>query len=344
MDNNTLLILMAALFVVTVLIILILVLNNAKKTNDLNNELSRSIYEIRSSINRDFADLGNSLNQEFSNFSERVNSNLIQSHKSSGEVFEKISEKMSMISKAQQDLDELSKDIISLEDILTDKKSRGMFGEVELYSLLDSVYGNNTAFYEKQYKLPNGFIADAVIKAEGSFGLLCIDSKFPLENYRNMLDKRLDEKSKELFQRKFRNDIKKHIDDIARKYIIQGYTADLAYMFIPAEAVFSSIYGSFSDLVDYSYAKKVYIVSPTTLLAYITAIRSIYLGKKKDEKAREILKLLSDLSVEFSRYEKRSEEVYKAYESLGTSFHDLSVTSKKIISYFKKIDEGDFEE
>ncbi|MCR4634082.1 MAG: DNA recombination protein RmuC [Erysipelotrichaceae bacterium] len=344
MDNNTLLILMASLFVVTVLIILIIVLNNSKKTNDLNNELSRSIYEIRSGIDRDFLDLNSRLNEQFHDFSDRVNSNIIQSGKTSNEVFHSINEKMVKINEAQSALNEMSKDIISLEDILTDKKSRGAFGEVELYSLLDAVYGDNSSLYEKQYRLPNGFIADAVIKAEGSFGLLCIDSKFPLENYRNMLNIRLDEKSRQLYERKFRDDIKKHIDDIHKKYIVPGLSADLAYMFIPAEAVFASIYGSFPELVDYSYEKKVYIVSPTTLMAYITAMRSIYLGKKKDEKARQIAVLLSELGEEFRRFEKRSEEIYKAYEHLNSAFYDLNVSSRKIIRRFDKINAGEFEE
>ena len=344
MDSNTLLILMAALFVVTMLIILLIVLNNAKKTNDLNNELSRSIYEIRSSLNRDFNDLGTSLNSQFSNFSERVNSNIIQSNKSSNEVFNSINEKMVRILATQDNLDELSRGIISLEDILTDKKSRGTFGEIELYSLLDSLYGDNKNFYRKQYKLSNGAIADAVLLAEGSFGLLCIDSKFPLENYRHMVDKNLDEKSRELYRRKFRDDIKKHIDAIAGKYIIPDITADLAYMFIPAEAIFAAIYSSFPELVDYSYSKKVFLVSPTTLMAYITAIRSIYLGKKKDERAREIAGLLSELAVEFGRYEKRSEDLYRTYEQLGSIFYDLNVSSAKIKKRFDRINSGEIVE
>ena len=333
MDNNTLLIVMASLFVVTFILILLIVLNNAKKTNDLNNELTRSIYEIRSSLNRDFSDL-----------SERLNSNIIQSHKASNEVFNRINERMVRISAAQENLNELSKDLMSLQDILTDKKSRGSFGEVELYSLLQSAYGDDESFYRKQYKLPNDYIADAAIFGTPSLGILCIDSKFPLENYRHMMDMGLDEKSRELYRRKFRDDVKKHIDDIHKKYIIEGVTADLAYMFIPAEAIFSTIYSSFNELVDYSYQKKVYIVSPTTLMAYITAIRSIYLGVKKDEQARQIAVLLSELSAEFKRYEKRNEELYKTYENMGSLFHDIHTTSKKISKRFDRINNGEFEE
>ena len=331
MDNNTLLIAMAVLFVVTIIIVLLIVLNNAKKTNDLNNELTRSIYDIRASLNRDFSDL-----------SERLNSNIIQSHKASNEVFNDISIKMGRIYEAQENLNGLSKDMLSLQDILTDKKSRGSFGEVELYSLLESAYGDDERFYRKQYKLNNDHIADAVIFAQDSLGTLCIDSKFPLENYRNMIDMRLDDKSRELYRKKFRDDVKKHIDDISRKYIIPSRTADLAFMFVPAEAIFSVIYASFNDLVEYSYKKKVFIVSPTTLMAYITAIKSIYLGVKKDEQAREILSLLSELSVEFQRYEKRNEELYRMYENMGNLFHEINTTSRKISRRFERIDSGEF--
>ncbi|MBQ5555548.1 MAG: DNA recombination protein RmuC [Erysipelotrichaceae bacterium] len=343
MSYDALLIVLVSVFALTVLIILLIVLNNSRKTNDLNNELSRSIFEIRSSLNQDLSDFNSAMNSRFVDFSERVNSNLIQSHKASNEVFNTINEKMVRISKAQETIDELSRDIISLQDILTDKKSRGTFGEVELYSLLESVYGNNENLYRKQYHLPNGSIADAAILADQSFGILCIDSKFPLENYRNMLDQRLDEKSRELYKRKFRDDVRKHINDIHDKYIIPDLTADLAYMFIPAEAIFALIYGSFPELVDFSYQKNVYMVSPTTLMAYITAIRSIYLGKRKDEKAREISILLSQLAVEFQRYEKRSEDLYRTYEAMGSQFHDLSVSSRKILKRFDQIEAGEFE-
>ncbi len=344
MDQNTLLILMAALFALTIIIVILMVFINSRKTNDLHNELSRSIYDIRAQLNKDLSDLNISISSEFNDFSERVNSNIIQSHKASNEVFNTINEKMIRIDEAQKDLNELSKDVLTLQDILTDKKSRGSFGEVELYSLLEAAYGNNTERYAKQYRLPNHAIADAVIFSGTALGILCIDSKFPLENYRHMLDQRLDKKSRELYRRKFRDDVRKHIDDISQKYIIPGVTADLAYMFVPAEAVFAEIYSSFDELVDLSYRKKVYIVSPTTLMAYITAIKSIYIGVKKDEKAKEIQKLLSELSVEFRRYEKRNEELYRTYENMGSVFSDLKTTSDKIIKRFDRIDSGEFDE
>lgn len=344
MNDSLLLIIMAGLFTVSIIVILIIVLNNAKKTNDLNNELTRSVFEIQKNINRDFTEFNRSLNTDFSNFSERVNSNIIQSHKTTSEVFNSITEKIARIDEAQKNINALSEDVVSLQNILTDKKSRGTFGEIELYSLLEASFGNNTERCQKQYRLPNGSIADAVIFGGNTLKLICIDSKFPLENYRRMNDGDLSASEREKAKKLFKEDIKKHLNDIASKYIIPGVTADLAYMFIPAEAVFSQIYTEFHDLVELSYRLKVYIVSPTTLMAYITAIRSIYLGQLKDEKAKEIEQLLSELSVEFQRYEKRTAELYRAYENLGTAFSNLNTTSDKIMKRFSSINSGEIEE
>ena len=343
MDNNTLLFIMMALFLFSIMIILIIVLNNAKKTNDLHNELSRSIYEIRTNLNKDLLDMNRSFNTEFNNFSERINSNLIQGNKANNEIYNRINERIVKIDEAQKGINELSEDVVSLQNILIDKKSRGTFGEVELYSLLEAAYGTDSSFYERQFKLPNNAIADAVLYGSETMPFICIDSKFPLENYRRIYDDSLTDKEKEGARRQFRDDVKKHLDDIARKYIIEGVTAEMAYMFIPAEAIFSEIYSGFMDLVDYSYKLKVYIVSPTTLMAYITAIKSIYLSQKKDEQAKEIQKLLADLSIEFKRYEIRTKELLDQYEKLGNAFTLLNTTSGKIIRKFNKINSGDIE-
>lgn len=344
MDNNTLLVIIALLFVVTIIIILVLILNNNKKTNDLHNELSKSIYEIRSGLNKDFVDFNNNVNGQLFNFSERVNSNIIQSHKATNDIFNSITERMAKIDEAQKGLNNLNNEVISLQSILTDKKSRGSFGEVELYSLLEAAYGTNYNRYQKQYHLPNDSIADAVIFGGDSLGILCVDSKFPLENYRRMYNDELTDGERNAAKKQFRDDVKKHINDIKNKYIVPGVTADMAYMFIPAEAIFAEIYANFDELVDYSYSSKVYLVSPTTLMAYITAIKSIYLGQKKDEKAKEIEKLLADLGNEFNRFAIRSENLYKDYEKLGNDFAQLATTSSKIIKRFDRINAGDVDE
>lgn len=323
---------------------LLIVLNNSKKTNDLHNELSKTIYDMRNNLNKDFLDFGNNVNNEFANFSERVNSNLIQAHKVTNDVYNNINERIIKIDEAQKGLNDLSKEMLQLQSILSDKKSRGIFGEIELYSLLEVVYGNNPNRYSRQYRLPNGFIADAVIFGGDSMGLLCIDSKFPLENYRRMYDNNLSKEERQQSSKQFSEDIKKHLRDIANKYIIPNVTCDMAYMFVLSEAIFAEIYSSFPQIVDLSYQLKVYIVSPTTLMAYITAIKTIYLSNIKNEKAKEIEILLKNLSIEFERYDKRCKELNKEYENLNNGFKNLAISSDKIIKQFNRINSGEIVE
>lgn len=341
MDNNLIFVLCLVIFVIiTIVTILFVSVSNNKR----NAQINESISKIKDSVNENLLKFSNNMNHDFNDLSDRLNSNLIQTHKATNEVFNNINERMVRIDEAQKGINELSNEVVSLQKILTDKKSRGTFGEIELYSLLEAAYGTNYDRYQKQYHLPNGSIADAVIFGGETLGVVCVDSKFPLENYRRIYDENASSVEKENARKAFKADVKKHIDDIKNKYIIPGVTADLAYMFIPAEAIFSEIYANFDELVDLSYQSKVYLVSPTTLMAYITAIKSIYLGQTKDQKAKEIQGLLNELSVEFDRFYERTQNLYKDYQKLNTDFDQIATTSNKIIKRFDKINSGEIEE
>lgn len=341
MNNNYLIILLLAAFIVIVLILVIFIILNSNKHN---SQIDHNILEIRNSLNHDLLDFSNNMNDDINSLSERLNSNLIQSHKSTNDIFNEISQRIVKIDEAQKGIDNLSKEVTSLQSILSDKKSRGTFGEIELYSLLENTYGVNNSRFAKQYHLPNGSIADAVIFGGESLGLICIDSKFPLENYRRIYDDNLSQIEKDNARKLFRNDVKKHIDDIKNKYIIDGLTANMAYMFIPAEAIFAEIYGNYDEIIEKSYQDKVYLVSPTTLMAYITAIKSIYLGQTKDIKAKEIGQLLSELSVEFKRLNDRQNQLYSDYQKLEKDFELLNTSSNKIIKKFDKINAGEIDD
>ena len=339
-DRLIYIICIGTVLLIALIVVLIIVISSNKR----NRELNDSMLKLRDSFNENLLKFSNNMNHDFNDLSDRVNSNLIQTHKVTNEVFNNINERMIRIDEAQKGINELSNEVVSLQKILTDKKSRGTFGEIELYSLLEAAYGTNYDRYQKQYHLPNGSIADAVIFGGDSLGILCIDSKFPLENYRRMYDESASAQEKEGAIKAFRNDVKKHIDDIRNKYIIPGVTADLAYMFIPAEAIFSEIYANFDELVDLSYQSKVYLVSPTTLMAYITAIKSIYLGQTKDQKAKEIQQLLSELSIEFDRFFDRTQALYNDYQKLNNDFDKVNVTANKIVKRFDRINAGEIED
>ena len=351
--------------VIFLAVVLLLIRNNQKseqmakmlkseldeKQNQLLNAnllLSASLGDIKSAVNKDFLSFVQSLNANLDSISDatysqmvamerRIADNIQKNSDASKDLYTSLNEKIANIISTQKGLDELSKEIFDLQSILKDKKARGVFGEMELYNLLEASFGNNSHFYRKQYQLPNGNIADAAIFTASDAPIICIDSKFPLENYRRMLDENLDIQSRNIARKQFGKDVQKHLVDIKNRYIISGVTADLAYMFIPAEAVFAEINANYQQIVEESYRLHVYLVSPTTLMAYLNAIRSLYLGIKRDQAAKDIQHLLGELSKEFTRFMERTGSLEKDYQRLQTDFEAISISAKKIVKYFERI-------
>ena len=316
--------------------------------NEINNELLETKIHIFDNLIKFNDNLSRNLKEDFNNLNEttverlinienHMNQSLINNYNQTQKIIVSMTERMTKIDETQKSLKDLSSDILSLQGILQDKKVRGIFGEIELYSLLENVFGPNNERFKKQYKLSNGNIADAVIIANEPLNNIVIDSKFPLENYNRIYDEKLSKNEREAARNLFGKDVIKHINDIANKYLIPNETAEIAYMFIPSEAIFAEIYGSFNDVVNLSYDKHVYIVSPTTLMAYLTAIKSIYIGYKRDENIKLIREEYIKLSVEFNRYIERFSRINNDFERLYKDFKDINITNDKLQRRFNEI-------
>lgn len=310
--------------------------------SNLSDELLKEFYKFQSNITTslkdDLLNLNKSTNESLYNVTKNVHEGLNMGFEKTNVSFNEVSRHLVSINETQNQLNRLSKDIIELQNILTDKKTRGMFGEIELNSILKSAYGLNDEIYATQHRLSNGSIADAVIFQAKPLNKVVIDSKFPLENYLRMYDDNLTKEKQNKARMQFSRDVKKHIDDIKNKYIIKNETAEIAYLFIPAEAIFSEIYGRFSDVVHYSYECNVFLVSPTTLMAYISALKSIYLKIEQNEKVDEIQIEYGKLKVEFERFEKRYQEVAKDFSAVYRDMQKLDITADKIIKRFIEIE------
>ena len=282
--------------------------NITKEIGDFKNDFSRN-------LNSDFVNLNDKIEERLIKINEKVNNRLDENFDRTNKTFMSILERLSKIDEAQKKIETLSGDIVSLQGILTDKKSRGTFGEVNLYNILVSVFGeNNTKIYSLQYKFSNGNIADAVIFAPEPLGLVAIDSKFPLENYQNMVNRNISKVERDLYEKKFKADVKKHIDDIKNKYIIPGVTSNQAFMFLPAEAIFAELNAYHNDIIEYAYKKRVWITSPTTLMSMLTVVQTVIKNMERDKYAVVIQKELQALSVEFSRYKERWDSLQKSIE------------------------------
>ena len=316
------------LLIVVIILVIIAIsknVNEGKITERLGNletttvkELSSFQIDIMKTMNDNFNGLNERMEKKLSQINDKVNERLDDNFAKTNKTFTNILERLSKIDEAQKKIDTLSTDIVSLQSILTDKKSRGIFGEVNLKHILVSIFGEkNDNVYRLQYSLPNGTIADSVIFAPEPLGTVAIDSKFPLEHYQKMVDKNLPQVDRNAYEKAFKMDVKKHIDAIASKYIIPGVTSDQAIMFLPAEALFAEINAYHNDLVEYAHKRRVWICSPTTLISTFTIIEVLLKNMERDKYASIIHDELNKLGVEFSRYKDRWDKLSRSIETVN---------------------------
>lgn len=235
-----------------------------------------------------------------------------------------------------QSMDWLQNQMDSMNRIMTNTKRRGNWGEYQLDMLLSEYVGENNQIYTNQYTLPNGKIADVAFHLPGTEKVLCVDSKFPMENYLKMDE---ESENKETYYRAFRQNIKKHIDDIANKYINQ-YTASQAILFIPSEAIYQFICAKCDDILSYALQKHVMMSSPTTLVGIVFTLNAstqdFYQAHHMEEIEKNILALKQDMD----RLVIRSEKAQKSLESLVGQFQLVSTSANKINQRFNKMVQG----
>ncbi len=308
-------------------------------------ELSGFQIDIMKTMNDNFNGLSDRVEKKLTQINDKVNERLDDNFAKTNKTFSNILERLSRIDEAQKKIDSLSTDIISLQSILTDKKSRGIFGEINLKHILVSIFGEkNDNVYRLQYTFPNTTIADAVIFAPEPLGTVAIDSKFPLEHYQKMVDKKISQAERNMAEKEFKIDVKRHIDAISSKYIIPGVTSDQAIMFLPAEALFAEINAYHSDLVEYAHRKRVWICSPTTLISTFTVIEVLLKNMERDKYTSVIHNELNKLGVEFSRYKERWDKLSRSMETVNKDIESIHVTTDKITKRFDSISKVEIED
>lgn len=203
---------------------------------------------------------------------------------------------------------------------------------------MSSVFGEkNDSIYRLQYTLSTGVIADCVLFAPEPLGTIAIDSKFPLEHYQMMVDKKLSIEMRENYEKMFKQDMKKHIDAISNKYIIPGETSDQAILFLPAEAIFAEVNAYHSDIIEYAYKKRVWITSPTTLISTLTVIEMIIKNMERDKYTSVIHEELNKLGLEFARYRERWDKLARSIQTVNKDVENVSITTEKISKKFDSI-------
>lgn len=338
-----------------VVVIVLQIINILKKQDDkdtierlgkLEKNVSKDLGDFKFDINKyltdDFDKLNSNIERKLMIINDKVNERIDQNFEKTNKTFNNILERLTKIDEAQKKIDSLSSEIVGLQSVLTDKKTRGIFGEVNLNYILSSVFGDAKGnIYDIQHTMSNGSIADSILYAPEPLGTICIDSKFPLENYERMTDKSLSASEREMATKLFKNDVKKHIDAIASKYIIPGETSDEAIMFLPAEAIFAEINAYHSELLRYSYDKKVWITSPTTLMSTLTIIQMILKNIERDKYAQVIHVELNKLSKEFGKYRERWDKLSRSIDTVTKDIKEINITTEKITKRFDSINSVD---
>ena len=310
-------------------------INTMKELQSFKDDLNKSLHS-------DFEHLNEQVEKRLLAVNEQVNLRLDQNFEKTNKTFTNVIERLSKIDEAQKKIDVLSSDIISLQSILTDKKTRGIYGEVHLKHLMSNIFGEkNDTIYRLQYPLPNGTIVDCILFAPSPLGTIGIDSKFPLEHYQKMVDRKLSKEERLIAEKQFKLDVKKHIDAIADKYIIEGVTSRQAIMFLPAEAIFAEINAYHQDLIDYAYRRRVFITSPTTLISTLTVIQMIIKNMEKDKYTSIIHEELNKLGLEFARYKERWDKLSKSIQTVNKDVENVSITTDKISKKFTSINQVD---
>ena len=273
--------------------------------------------------------------------SKEVTQKLHTSFEKNHEVFHNVIKRLSLIDQAQEKITSLSENVVALQDILTDKSSRGAFGEVQLSQLIGNIIPQQ--HFKLQEQLPNGKRVDCLLLMPEGSGHIAIDAKFPLENYQKQFSND-DPSTQKTANTQFKIDVKKHIDDIHEKYIIPGYTTEGAMMFIPAEAVFAHIHAYHPEIIAYAHKKKVWITSPTTLMAVLNTA----LGVIKDHSTRaqvDIIKQhLAYLAKDFERFEKRMDQLARHINQANKDVDLIQQSSSKITKRFIKIENCEIQE
>ncbi|MCC7184173.1 MAG: DNA recombination protein RmuC [Rhodocyclaceae bacterium] len=312
----------------------------------LRLSLSQDLNQSRDAMSQSLAGTTQALTarigEHLEQISGKVNERLEEGFRKTNETFVNVMQRLATIDEAQKKIESLTGSVVSLQELLGDKKSRGAFGEVQLEALVRNIMPAQA--FAMQYTLSNGNRVDCVLKLPEPTGMVPVDSKFPLENYHRMFADGAGEAERSAAQKQFRADLKKHVDDIAGKYIIAGETSDGAVMFVPAEAVFAEIHAFHAEVVDYAMARRVWIVSPTTLMAVLNTARAVLKDFETRRQIHLIKEALSRLAVEFERFEARMRDLAKHIRLAHEDVEKIQVTGGKIAQQFQRIEAAEVED
>ena len=318
------------------------ILEQSGKNSESNNEkLERFQKNITESLANRFDALNKQINDKLIEINKKVDEKLAEGFKGTAETMAQVRERLQAIDDAQKNIEKLSIDVVSLRSVLEGNQSRGQYGEYQLSMVLHNVFGDTTGCYQEQYtmkKVKDGddVRADAVVFMPEPNKMICIDSKFPFQDYQRIFETE-DANEKERLTKEFGNAVKKHITVIKDKYIVEGKTAPEALMFIPNDGVFAFVHHNLEEVVEYARSKKVILTSPSTLPAILVTINMVRIEVERSKNAEEINKHLQRLAKDFEMFGREWDSFSNALERTTRQRETLDHRVGKITNKFQAI-------
>ena len=312
-----------------------------RQMSDVREQIGHSFTQHASAITSHLQSLTEEIRTHLHSLTQQVNHRLTEGFEKTSSTFIDVVKRLTIIDEAQKKITELSSHVVSLQDILVDKRARGAFGEVQLAALISNMIP--ASHYSMQYTLSNQKRADCILFLPEPTGNVVIDAKFPLETYQKLMNTDPSSMERKSLQQQFRQDLQKHIKDIAEKYIIPNETTDGAVMFIPAEAIFAEVHSNYPEVIAMSQRLKVWLVSPSTLMAVLTTARAVLKDDATRKQVHIIQKHLHALADDFQRFEKRMDKLTKHIDLAHQDVNEVNTSAKKITQRFQKIESVELE-
>lgn len=328
MDFQNLLIFILFFIIISFVVFLICKIyfeNKNKNNNEINilQDEKSQITELKGAV----AQLSISIEERLGNIGSSIGNSLNQQTQSTQKSLTEMHERLAVIDRAQENIHSLSNQVNDLQNILSNKQLRGAFGEVQLENIVRDALPQNA--YQFQYTLASNSRVDCIVKLPEPPGPICIDSKFPLEDYKKFASATNDQEKKDNL-RLFHNAVQKHIKDIAEKYILPGETSDSAIMFLPSESIYSEINIRFPKLVNESRNKKVYMAGPDNLMLLLHTVRAILRDATMSQTAGKIQIEVDKLTNDLNLLADRIFKLDKHFDLARKDLDDIKISHRKI--------------
>ena len=345
--------LLAVIFFLFFLILLFFIFrkSNNKSNSDLSQDLEKLkdgqlklagiIENLVNNQNLGNANILSNMEGRLSEVQKQIFDSLSGSASNTAKSLGALQERLIAIDKAQANLEKLSGNVLGLQDILSNKQTRGVFGEIQLKDIVSKALPPNS--YAFQVLLKNGRRVDCMIYLPYPPGPIAIDSKYPLDAYEK-LGKYENEIEKNKAIQIFKKSIRFHINSISENYIVEGETADGAIMFLPSEAIYAELHANFSDIIHEGFSKRVWIVSPTTCMATLNTIRGILKDATLKENSSKIRENLTLLFKDVSRIGNRIDNLDKHFNLASKDLEEVKVSAQKVTNRADKFEALDFGE